>query len=72
MYCWLFSQDMGISAQNLMYADLGPASMKRKHRVPVHNISDDRVEYAAINYQAENRTIKETKNDTHPAGMIGL
>ena len=63
---------MGTSAENLVYADLGPASMKRKHHVPVHNISDDRVEYAAINYQAEKCGIQATKNDTHPTGMICL
>lgn len=60
---------MGTSAENFVYADLGPTSMKRKHHVPVHNIS---VEYAALNYQAEKRGIQATKNDTHPAGMICL
>ena len=55
----------------MVYADLGPTSMKRKHDiVPVHYIQDDRIEYAQINYQDENHGKQATK-DTHPAGMVG-
>ena len=63
---------MNTSAQNLVYADLGPTSLKRKHHVPVHNVNDDRVQYAHINYQAETHGMQATKNDRCPAGMIGL
>ena len=55
---------------NLVYADLGPAPMKKKYHVPVHDIQDDHVEYAQLNYHAENHGKQATKNDPHPAGML--
>ena len=46
--------------------------MKRKHRISVHDVSDDQVEYAHLNYQAETHGMQAIKNDTCSAGMIDL
>ena len=65
-----YSQDEGTSGHNLVYADLGPAPMKKKHIVPIRDTRDDQVEYAQLNYHAKNREVQVAKNDKHSAGMF--
>ena len=73
-YVDYYSQDVGMSDHNLVYADLGPAPIKKKkkHLVPVRDTRDDQVEYAQLNYHAKNREVQVAKSDKHSAGMFSV
>ena len=57
--------------QQLIYADLGPSSLKQS-AISLSLLDDDRIEYARLNYNArQEHSIMQTKStsDEHPAGM---
>lgn len=67
------------SQDQVVYADLGPSSIKQSSILPPINLDDDRVKYAQLNYRAcqqqQNRVVelklqsKQDESEVHPAGM---
>ena len=64
----MYIQDVRLSTQGVLYADLGPSS--KKVQAPLI-LNDSHVEYAELNHQS---TTKQQKamDEFSTAGMIGI